>query len=116
MAVSLDSLCQGAVNEKFNLAMSQVARNIIDPNVPGTGKRVITIKLTFESDEKKRHIKNKVDVNVKLVPPKCDETLFFVGQDIRTGMIEMQEDGTAGKIRCQGISDTQTQVVENGGK
>jgi hypothetical protein len=34
--ISLDSLCGGALLERFTLAMAQVGRNIMDPNTPRT--------------------------------------------------------------------------------
>ena len=30
--ISLDSLCGGALLERFSLAMAQIGRNIVDPN------------------------------------------------------------------------------------
>ena len=38
-------------------------------------------------------MKMQVQTNVSLAPPEADETLLLIGQDLRTGRIEMSEYG-----------------------
>lgn len=91
--ISLDSLGGGALTERVNLAMDQVARNIMDPNTDPEKARKITITLTFKADKSRRHVKTALGTNISLAPPVADETMLLVGQDVKTGRIEMNEYG-----------------------
>ncbi len=93
MRISLDSMGGGALLEKANLAMDQVARNVMDPNTDPERNRKITITLTFKPDKNRRHVKTSLGVNVSLAPPLAEETMMLVGQDLKTGRIEMNEYG-----------------------
>lgn len=74
--------------------MAQVARNIMDPNTDPEKARKVTITLTFKPDKSRRHVKTSLGVNVALAPPLADETMMLVGQDLKTGRIEMNEYGS----------------------
>lgn len=101
--ISLDSLCNGALLERFGLAMAQIGRNIVDPNTDPEKARSITIKLTFKPDKSRRSIKTAIATNITLAPPVADETLMLVGQDLKTGRIEVSEYGSTGQtIRVMG--------------
>lgn len=56
--ISLDSLGGGALIERVNLAMDQIARNIMDPNTDPEKARKITITLTFKTDKSRRRKNN----------------------------------------------------------
>lgn len=100
--ISLDEFCGGQVLEKFQLAMSDIARNIMDPNTEPGKKRSLTLKLTFEPDKSRRSINVGVSANVSLAPQTACETVMLVGRDLRTGMIEMGEvEGDSGMVRTQ---------------
>jgi len=91
--ISLDRLCGGALLERFTLAMSQISRNIMDPNTNPEKARTLTIKLTFKPDKSRQGIKTSVATNITLAPPEADETMMLIGKDHRTGRIEMTEYG-----------------------
>lgn len=91
--ISLDRLCGGALLERFTLAMAQIGRNIMDPNTNPEKARTLTIKLTFKPDKSRRGIKTSIATNISLAPPESDETMLLIGQDLRTGRIEMSEYG-----------------------
>lgn len=91
--ISLDRLCGGALLERFQLAMAQIGRNIMDPNTPPEKARTLTIKLTFKPDKSRKGIKTSIATNISLAPPEADETMLLIGQDLRTGRIEMNEYG-----------------------
>lgn len=95
--ISLDSLCGGALLERFSLAMSQIGRNIVDPNTDPEKARSITIKITFKPDKSRRSLKTSIATNISMAPPVADETLMLVGQDLKTGRIEVSEYGNAGQ-------------------
>lgn len=91
--ISLDRLCGGALLERFQLAMVQVGRNIMDPNTNPEKARTVTIKLTFKPDKSRRGVKTSIMTNISLAPPEADDTMLMIGQDLRTGRIEMSELG-----------------------
>lgn len=102
---SFDQLCGGAVLERFRLGMAQIVRNIVDPNTDPEKNRTLTIKLTFKPDKSRRSVKTSVATNISLAPPLADETVLLVGQDIRSGRIEMTELGNNNQsIGVQGES------------
>ena len=101
--ISLDRLCGGAVLERSTLALQQIARNIMDPNTDPEKARTLTLKLTFKPDESRKSIALKVDTNVKLAPPVADSTILLIGQDIKSGRIEMSEYGDRSQtVQAQG--------------
>ncbi|MEG0721560.1 MAG: hypothetical protein RR446_07415 [Lachnospiraceae bacterium] len=91
--ISLDRLCGGALLERFTMAMAQIGRNIMDPNTDPEKNRTVTIKLTFKPDKSRKGIKTSIATNVSLAPPVADETMLLIGQDLRSGRIEMSEYG-----------------------
>ena len=91
--ISLDRICGGALLERFTLAMGQVGWNIMDPNTDPEKNRSLTIKITFKPDKARKCIKTSVASNISLAPPLADETTMLIGQDLRTGCIEMGEYG-----------------------
>lgn len=91
--ISLDRLCGGALLERFQLAMAQIGRNIMDPNTPPDKARTLTIKLTFKPDKSRKSIKTSIATNISLAPPEADEMMLMIGQDYRSGRIEMSELG-----------------------
>ncbi len=91
--ISFDQLCGGAALERFNLAMAQIAKNIMDPNTDPKKARTLTIKLTFKPDEGRKCVSTSVAANVSLAPPIADETVLLIGKDLRTGRIEVNEYG-----------------------
>ena len=94
---SLDSLCGGALLERCILGMRQIGGNIIDPNTDPERARTLTIKLTFKPDKSRRSVKTSIATNVSLAPPVADETLMLVGQDLKSGRVEISEYGSAGQ-------------------
>ena len=40
MNINLDKIAEGAVGEKFNSALKEVTKNILDPNTKATAKRI----------------------------------------------------------------------------
>ena len=92
MAITLDTIGNGELAARFGQALAQVGRNIIDPNTDPEAAREITIKLKFKPNESGM-IVTTYDVKSKLAGPRKSMTTFLIGQDIRTGKIEMSEYG-----------------------
>lgn len=81
MNINLDNLAEGAVREKFNNALKEVTKNILDPNTKASSKRTITLKLTFEPGEDREIADVTVDYSTKLAPVKGVSTRFVIGTD-----------------------------------
>lgn len=91
--ISLDRLCGGALLERFTMLMAKIGQNIMDPNTDPEKNRTLTIKLTFKPDKGRKGIKTSIAASISLAPPLADETMLLIGQDLRTGRIEMAEYG-----------------------
>ena len=49
--INLETLAEGGLTEKVNMALQEVLNNIIDPNTDYKVKRKLTIDITFISQE-----------------------------------------------------------------
>lgn len=101
--ISMDRFKGGALLELFNRAMRQIASNIMDPNTDPEKARTLTIKMTFKPDKSRRSMKTSFAANVSLAPPLAEETVMLIGQDTRTGNIQMGEiDDQSNAVSVQG--------------
>ncbi len=92
MAVSFEALGNGALAAQFRQAMAQIGRNVVDPNMDPEAARGITIELKFKPNESGT-IEMSYVCKTKLAGPKKSKTTLLIGQDVRTGKIEMSEYG-----------------------
>lgn len=92
MAVSFETLGNGALAAQFRQAMAQIGRNVVDPNMDPEAARGITIELKFKPNESGT-IEMSYVCKTKLAGPKKSKTTLLIGQDVRTGKIEMSEYG-----------------------
>lgn len=92
MAISFDNIAGGELAEKFRIALAQIGRNILDPNMDSGAARGMTINLKFKPS-KAGTIQVNYDIKTKLAGFAKSETVFLIGQDARTGRIEMSEYG-----------------------
>lgn len=86
--ITFDSIAGGELAERFKIALAQVGRNILDPEA----KRGITINLSFVPGDT-GGINVEFDVKTKLAGSRKGKSLFLIGQDAKTGRIEMSEYG-----------------------
>jgi len=87
--VDFNSLAGGALREKFNLAVAQIGRDILDPNKDPEAARGIAITLKFSP--KAGTINVEFDVQTKLAKLNKDKAVLLIGQDARTGRVEISE-------------------------
>ena len=92
MAITFDNIAGGELAEKFSMALAQIGRNILDPNMDPEAARGMTISLKFKPS-KSGAIKVDYGIQTKLAGLAKSETMFLIGQDARTGRIEMSEYG-----------------------
>ena len=91
--INLEAMAGGALAEKINQAMEEVARNIQNPNTNPTAKREITVKIKF-SPNKSRNVSNtSIAVSTKLAPTEAIDTQISMGIDLRTGELQIAEWG-----------------------
>ena len=93
MAITFDNIAGGELAEKFTMALAQIGRNILDPNMDPIAARGMTINLKFKPGSRGT-IAIEFDIKTKLAGFQKSQTVFLVGQDINTGRIEMSEYGS----------------------
>ena len=87
MAITFDSIGNGDLAEKFKIALQQVGKNIMNPNMDPDAAREITVNIKFKPV-------GHYNVKPKLAGFKKAKTVFLVGQDVRTGRVDMSEPGS----------------------
>lgn len=93
MAITFDNIAGGELAEKFAMALAQIGRNILDPNMEPKVARGMTINLKFKPGGR-GNIDIEFDIKTKLAGFQKSETVFMIGQDTNTGRIEMSEYGS----------------------
>lgn len=93
MAITFDNIAGGELAEKFTMALAQIGRNILDPNMDPEAARGMTININFKP-KSSGVIDIKFDVKTKLAGFQKSETVFLIGQDAKSGRIEMSEYGS----------------------
>ena len=93
MAITFDNIAGEELAEKFTMALAQIGRNILDPNMDPIAARGMTINLKFKPGSRGT-IDIEFDIKTKLAGFQKSQTVFLVGQDINTGRIEMSEYGS----------------------
>lgn len=93
MAITFDSIAGGELAEKFTMALAQIGRNILDPNMDPEAERGMNITLKFKP-KNRGAIDIKFDIKTKLAGFQKSGTTFMIGQDARTGRIEISEYGS----------------------
>lgn len=93
MAITFDNIAGGELAEKFKMALAQIGRNILDPNMDPETARGMTINLNFKP-KSNGVIDIKFDVKTKLAGFQKSETVFLIGQDAKSGRIEISEYGS----------------------
>ena len=97
MAITFDNIAGGELSEKFKMALAQIGRNILDPNMDPEVARGMTINLKFKP-KKAGTIDIEFDVKTKLAGFSKSDTVFLIGQDARTGRIEISEYGNREQV------------------
>lgn len=112
--INFATLAGGAVEEKLQYALAEVAANIADPNTDAKKTRKVTMTLTIKPNEQRTIASLDIDVKTSLAAPKTISTAIMIdrdekgkavaaeiyGTDPRQGVIEFDESSTAadGKV------------------
>ena len=90
--MTLESIGNGALAEKFDDALVEVIKNTCDPNTDSTTKRKLTIELTFTPNKNDRGMcKLDTKVNTKLGQSRPLESQVSMGFDKETGEVAAVE-------------------------
>ena len=85
--INLETLAEGGLTEKVNMALQEVLNNITDPNTDYKVKRKLTIDITFISQEDRDLALLDIQTKTKLAPPKSIGTKIVIGTDGKGGIM-----------------------------
>ncbi|CAI3583778.1 Replication terminator protein [Clostridium neonatale] len=85
--INLETLAEGGLTEKVNMALREVLNNIADPNTDYKVKRKLTIDITFISQEDRDLALLDIQTKTKLAPPKSIGTKIVIGTDGKGGVM-----------------------------
>lgn len=85
--INLETLADGALAEKVNVALKEVLENIQDPNTDWKIKRGLTINIKFEAQEDRELALLDISTTTKLAPKKSVGTKIIIGTDGKGGVI-----------------------------
>ena len=85
--INLETLAEGGLTEKVNMALREVLNNIADPNTDYKVKRKLTIDITFISHEDRDLALLDIQTKTKLAPPKSIGTKIVIGTDGKGGVM-----------------------------
>ena len=85
--INLETLAEGGLTEKVNMALRGVLNNIADPNTDYKVKRKLTIDITFISQEDRDLALLDIQTKTKLAPPKSIGTKIVIGTDGKGGIM-----------------------------
>ena len=109
----LNKFMNGALAEKMELAMVEVADNILDPNYPAKGKRKITATITFDPDDQRDIAKATLEVKTTLAARKPMEQRVLFNRD-RAGKANMADLNSADPNQLEiGVNDEGTTQIQS---
>lgn len=87
----LNQFMGGALAEKLEQALLEVADNVLDANYPAKGKRKIVVTITVDPDEERDIAKASLDVKTTLVGRRPFEQRLLFNRDNmgRAGVAEL---------------------------
>ena len=109
--LSLETLMQGAVQEKFEKELKRVLENIMDPNTDFKKKRKLTIDFEFITNEERDETLFDCIVKSKIIPAKPVVSRLLIGKDGEGVKVTEYQKGI---IPGQVIVDVETGEVTDG--
>lgn len=88
--LSLETLQEGAIVERFNLALDQVLRNIANPNTKAKEKRKITVEVVFDPSEERDGINIMTKVGTKLAQLRPVESRGYIEETGDGGFVALE--------------------------
>jgi hypothetical protein len=91
--ITFDNLANGQMAARFQMALHQIGHNLMDPNMDPDAARGMTVNISFKPDGN-GVLKVKFDIKTKLAGFNKSGTTLLIGQDARTGQVEIREHGS----------------------
>lgn len=85
--IDLNTIADGALQEKFNVEFTKVLENLKDPNTKPNFKRKLIVELTFQTNEERELSIVTVDTKTKLAERVGVITTFIVDRDGKGNII-----------------------------
>lgn len=79
--ISLDTLANGGLRERFEDALQRLLQNIQDPNTDPKATRKLSVVLTWKPDKERRTAGVGIEVKVALADHEGLATTIFMGVD-----------------------------------
>lgn len=99
----LNTLMGGAVNERWQDALNELAQNVLDPNTDPTKPRKITMTLTVKPNSARDGGEMSFDIKKNLAPPvPVRQTVFFDMDDAGTVCATQKLDQVPGQVNMDG--------------
>ncbi|ASA26361.1 hypothetical protein B9T62_17045 [Paenibacillus donghaensis] len=108
MKITLDSLADGGIVERFQQELDKVLANIGDPNTSAKAARKVNISLTIKPDEKREIAEVSIQATSNLAPAKELMTTILmdrdndgkvVGAELKSGMQGQSYMDNEGEVR-----------------
>lgn len=97
LALNLTDLANGAVQEKLNYAIVQVAENILDLNTDAKKARKVTITLSMKPNENRDTVALDTDVKTTLAPQVSVASTLLVGREKGKPVVNELKSGVKGQ-------------------
>ena len=91
IGASILDMAMGAIKERVDYEMARVLDNILDPNTEAKAKRKIALTLELKPDADRRTIQVSCSAKSTLVATNQVYTALYVGEDNRTGEMQVVE-------------------------
>ncbi len=99
----LNTLMGGAVNERWQDALGELAQNVLDPNTDPTKARKITMTLTVKPNSARDGGEMSFDIRKSFAPPvPVRQTVFFDMDDAGTVHATQRLDQVPGQVSMSG--------------
>jgi hypothetical protein len=79
--VEFETMCRGAIKERFDDALKDVLGDILDVNSDPTKMRVISIKIAIKPDLSREKVQYAVDVTVKKPNLPLIGSTIYIGRE-----------------------------------
>lgn len=113
--INFATLAGGAVEEKLQYALSEVADNIADPNTDPKKARKITMTLTVKPNEQRTIANVEIDVKTSLAAPIGISTTLMIDRDEKGKAVVSEiygNDPNQGILDFDTASSKVTQIAE----
>lgn len=113
MEIRLSDIAGGELQAKANQALQEIITNMLDPNTPWKQNRSLTLKIIFSQNEERDDLNITIGVEKKLASVKPIATKAYIGKDLDTGQVYLEEYGAAirGQMSLDDVEQEQKHII-----